>query len=539
MKRAISVRSIDEFPWRGSEFPTRLETALARVGVRVKFFELDQYEEQAYKVEIGRGGVIVYGRGVRGLAYGAETLRQVLSQCGGAVPCGVIEDGPKHVWRAVWLDLHVHKYRVAYMKTLCTELGRMKYNALVLNYHDTFSFKKEAYLRGELHLTMEQVGELQKAAQEAGIEVIPYVGVLGRLDHVVELERYRGLRNSDGCLDVRNPRSIKVMCNVVDDIIAAHGSSMIGLGVPMPLERGLKVDEATLEYLGELVGHVVRRGKSALVCAGGEVNQVEWLARLPKNTLIGYAAADGAGLQRVAEACGKQELRVVGVLSGRGARDTEWHTDLGAAIELLQSEVSALAAAGVTRAVVALPSGCGCMMPARPAPSALCGARMMHVSMSMAGLGAAAEFLWSECPEVQRVQAAWPLFWWGVDDPHYHDLAAAYQVDPFASVHTAEVVRRCKRAIKLAGELKPARHVEELSLYQLYARLVLHAVHVRQAFSHGPRRQQVNLLREELERLKDLHKEVLSRTLYRREIQEEQTHLFGHTEQLLARLKHA
>lgn len=539
LRRALDVRTVDRLPWQGSEFPSRLEAALGSAGVKVKFFELDQYEEQSYKIEIGRGGIIVCGRGMRGLMYGAETLRQVLSQCGKEVPCGVIEDGPRMPWRGVWLDLRMHKYKPAFLKALCSELARLKYTALVVHYHDGFPFKKEPCLRGEVYYTLEQVHDLQKVGRDVGIEVVPYVSVMGAVDYIVDLERYRGLRASDGTVDVRNPRSLKLMCSVLDEVMAVHEAQMVGVGVAAPLAGGVVVDEVGREYLLGLVEHAMKRGKSALVCAGGELRDEGWLARVPKNALVAQVAGEREGLQRVAEACGRHELRVVGLLSGRGPSDGEWCHDSAAAVRGLEAGVENMRAAGVTRGLVAVPSGCACILPTRPAPSRLCGTRMMHVSMTMPTLGAAAELLWGEGADARRVGASWPQYWWGADDTRYNDLASGLTTNPFHGGHLAEIVKRCKRAIKLVEELKPPRHAEELPLYGLYARLVLHAVHVQQAFAHAPRGQQLGLLQTELERLQDVVKDVLSATLYRHEVQEEQAHLFGHTAMLLARVKNA
>lgn len=537
IKRAFTVRTLDALPWRGAEFPARLESALASAGLKVKFFEVDQYEEQSYKIEIGRGGVIVCARNARGLAYGAETLRQILTQCGTELPCGVVEDAPRHSWRAVMLDLRVHKYKPAYLKTLCGELARLKYSALVLNYHDTFAYKKEPCLRGDVYINAEQIAELNKAASEAGIELIPYVSVMGALEHIVELERYRGLRASDGTLDVRHPRSSKLMCSLLDEIIAAHDAGVVGLGVPAPLGAGVALDEAARAYFDTLVAHVVKRGKSPLVCIGGGARMTDWLAQAPKNTIVAHTAADADGLRVVAEACARHDLRVAGMTSARGARDSEWCRDFVAVAQRLQSDAVQMGEAGISRAVVVVPSGCGCSMPPRPAPSALCGTRMMHMDMAMPALAVAADALWSQQPSTERVMAAWPLYWWGVDDTHFNELTTVCQSSPFDTAHSAELVKRCKRVSKLASELKPLRHAEQLAVYDLYARLALHGVHVRQTFSRAPRAPQVTLLRNELERLKDLLKDVLSATLYRHEIQEEQAHYFGHTEMLLGRLK--
>jgi len=539
VKRAFSVRSVEGLPWGCEGFPGRLEAALGSAGLKVKFFEVDQYEEQAYKIEIGRGGVIVCARNVRGLWYGAQTLRQLLAQAGAEIPCGVIEDTPRFGWRCVYLDLRVHKYKTAYLKQVCAELGRLKYSAVLLNYHDTFAFKKEPCVRGDIYISAEHIAELNKAAREAGIELIPYQAVLGAVEQLVELERYRGMRTADGTLDVGNAQAVRVMCGLLDELMAAHDAAVIGLGVPAPHEAGEELSEAAMAYLDALVAHVEKRGKTPLVCVGGGAGMAGWLERMPKNTIVAYTAHDEGGLGQLTSACARNGLRMAGVVHGRAAHDNELCSDRRAAVAQVHAGVAALGRAEVTRAVVALPSGCACVQGARPALSALCGGRLMHVALQWPVLAAAADALWSATPDAARVEAAWPRYWWGLDDTRVNELADVCAADPLRVKHTAEIIKRGKRISKLAAELKPARHAEQLGLYDFYARLAVHAVHVRQTFARTPRLPQVNLLMNELARLKDLHKDVMSETMYRREIVEEQAHLFGHTEMLLGRIKGA
>ena len=85
-------------------------------------------------------------------------------------------------------------------------------------------------------------------------------------------------------------------------------------------------------------------------------------------------------------------------------------------------------------------------------------------------------------------------------------------------------------------ELKPPVHGDQMAMLDFYARLAVHALHVRQMFSRTPTAQQSALLRNEVARLKSLHAAVTSGLLFTAEAEEERAYYFGHTDMLLARL---
>jgi hypothetical protein len=169
---------------------------------------------------------------------------------------------------------------------------------------------------------------------------------------------------------------------------------------------------------------------------------------------------------------------------------------------------------------------------------AMDGARRMHLATTWFTVAAAAEAAWNPSRfDLQRLTATWPLFWFGVDDKRFSDLALLDQRSATHGTSHAEVLRDCRRIVKLCDELEPRDHADTLALCSFYARLGIHSVHVRQAFSRSTRKQQVTLLASEAERLKELLKTVMHDSLYRTGVSEEQHYLFQHAEILLKRLQ--
>jgi hypothetical protein len=162
----------------------------------------------------------------------------------------------------------------------------------------------------------------------------------------------------------------------------------------------------------------------------------------------------------------------------------------------------------------------------------------MHLATTWFVIAAAAEAAWNPARfDVQRLTATWPLFWFGVDDKRLSDLALLNQRSTAHGASHAEILRVCRRIVKLCDDLEPRDHADNLALCSFYARLGIHGVHVRQAFSRSTRKQQASLLASEIERLKELLKTVMHDSLYRTGVSEEQHYLFQHAELLLKRLQ--
>lgn len=89
---------------------------------------------EGYRMEITTDGVTVTAQTPRGLTYGAQTLRQLLSR--GPLPCGVAADWPDYPVRGYLLDVGRRYVTPDLLHRLIRLLGRFKLNELHLHLND-------------------------------------------------------------------------------------------------------------------------------------------------------------------------------------------------------------------------------------------------------------------------------------------------------------------------------------------------------------------------------------------------------------------
>ncbi len=535
VKSAISVKRMMSLPDVLTELGPRTEQAYAKLGLKVRFFDVDGYGDEGYKLEIGTGGIMVCASGARGRLYGHYTLQQILLQHPQEVPCCVIEDQPACAWRALYLDLRVHKYTPAYLQTLVADMARLKLNTLVLDYHDMFPYKKEAWVTGELSFTNAHIKQLGATAAAHGVDVVPALNIVDGLEYVVGLAPNAGLRckTLPAAMNVEHPRAVKVVSSLIEELLAQHEAKQIVLRLEAPRAKLA----ACARYVAEVTALVVRKGAVPVVFLSDTERGAEVIEVVADKTVLVVVAGqrDADVLAQRARARG---LRTVQAMRCRGAHEREWTHAVDAVVS------------GVGQMAEGLPADAGGMLWAPSARTGageswslgvpiteMDGARYTHAATLWYGIAAAAAVFWNPASfSVDVLAKAWPRVWFGVDDENYVTAQLLASSDGREHISLQDAMRDRKRLIKLLAGLRPPLHAAHLHLMDFYARLAIHASHTQQVFAHAPKRQQLQLLGSELARLRELHKDVLGASIPRAELAAEQHYLFGHTELLLRRM---
>ncbi len=524
------------------EFRKRAERAYADAGVKLKLLELDDYEEDAFKLEVGPGGAIVCARGARGLFYGHLTLLQVLAQYPREVPCCVIEDAPDSARRVFHLDLRIHRYRPAYLRTVFAELARLRYNAVLIQYDESFPFRKEQCLVGAVHYTTEAIADISHYAEEEGLMVVPYLTVMGTAAWITGLERYSYLRK-EGLgggisLDTANPKTAKLMCALAEELIAAHKAPWLFIGTddvenrcPLPATG----DHAA--YLDAIVTCVTRRGATPALWADMVCGEGDRPASIQgEAVLVARCGGDG---RLAAQASGRKDGITAVAIPCRADEDTDFARDTLGAVRRMH-DICMSVKGTAPRAVFVTScniSGTGVTAMANPPISLMRGGRRMHLAATWYAIAAAAEHAWRRgAADDKQLGAKWPRYWFGVDDPKFSDIQFNHSGCVTDRAQAPKIIRDRRKVIQAVRDLKPAMHRDQLAMLDFYARLAVHALHVRQMFSRTPTAQQAALLRNEVARLKSLHASATASLLFPTEAAEERDYYFGHTEMLLARL---
>jgi len=405
----------------------------------------------------------------------------------------------------------------------------------VLDYHDAFPYKKEAWVTGAACFTSAQIKGLRETAAAHGVDLVPALNMVDGLAYVVGLAPNAELRCASlpTAMNVEHPRAVKVVSSLIEELLAQHEAQQIVLRLEAPRANLA----ACARYVAELTALVVRKGATPIVFLSDMERGADVIEVVADKTMLVVVAG-----QRDAEAAAQRArargLRTIQAMICRGDHEREWTHTVDAVVS------------GAGQMAKGFQDDAGGML---WAPSAregaderwalgvpiaeMDGARYTHTATLWYGIAAAAAVLWNPASfSVDVLAKAWPRLWFGVDDERYVTALLLASSDVREHISLPDAMRDRKRLIKMLAELHPPLHAQHLRLMDFYARLAIHASHTRQIFTHAPKKQQLQLLGNEIARLRELHKDVLSDSIPRAELAAEQQYLFGHTELLLRRM---
>ena len=168
-------------------------------------------------------------------------------------------DRPAAAVRGVHLDLKGTPPTPQRLLRLLEVFAAIRYNAVLVEWEDTFPWTVDRRFRCETAYTPEQVGAFHAAADRLGIEVIPLVQCLGHMETPLGVAGYEPLREVPHQADVLNPLAdgaTELVERMVDDVLAA---------TPKPKHFHLGGDEAwSFGTHAETQAYVAERGKGAL-----------------------------------------------------------------------------------------------------------------------------------------------------------------------------------------------------------------------------------------------------------------------------------
>jgi len=208
-------------------------------GIRLEKTEGAQNEE-AYRLEILPGEIVVRAAGGAGMFRGLQALRQLfLSDYRDgefSVPCGVVEDRPRFPWRGLMLDCARTFFTVDFIKNLLDALSL--HHISIFHWHLTddqgwrLPVKQYPLLteigsrrydsRNKIHVegfySEAEIRDIVAYAAERHIEVVPEVDLPGHTSSV--LAAYPGLGCTGGPYQVQERFGIcdEVLCAGNDDI---------------------------------------------------------------------------------------------------------------------------------------------------------------------------------------------------------------------------------------------------------------------------------------------------------------------------------
>ena len=223
--------------------------------------KVDGLEEEAYRLEIGDGGIKLSASAAAGLWHGLQTLRQLLLSgqpphvwytcneqrsvdyqdgvfC--VMPHAVIEDRPCFSWRGLMLDCSRYFYTTGFIKKLLRSVSLYHINKFHWHLTDDQGWRfpvdgypllteigskrREHRLHGRFYggfYTEEDIREIVDFAAARHIEVIPEVDIPGHASSI--LAAYPGL----GCTG--GPYRVEDRFGIFEDVLCAGNDAIFDL----------------------------------------------------------------------------------------------------------------------------------------------------------------------------------------------------------------------------------------------------------------------------------------------------------------------
>ena len=252
-------------------------------GIFLRVADIPGSGKEAYTLSIAPEGVSITGSDEAGLLYGVQTLRQILRQAGGMLPCLYISDYPSLPVRGLFYD--VTRCRIPtmdFLKELADRCSFYKMNQLHLYIEHTYLFDGLSEVwRDDTPLTAQQILELDAYCRKLYIDLVPSIATLGHLYKVLRTRTYRGLseiEDPDGSafsfyermahhtLDVTQEASEKLVFRMIDEYAALFTSKLFNINGDEPFDLGRGRGKALadqegshrmyVDWLGKVARHV-------------------------------------------------------------------------------------------------------------------------------------------------------------------------------------------------------------------------------------------------------------------------------------------
>ncbi len=276
------------------------------------------HHPQGYRMTVTAEGIEIVAARPVGAFYGAQTLIQLLNQCGRQLPALTCRDWPDFENRGVMLD--ISRDKVPTMETLThlvDLLASWKINQFQLYTEHTFAYRNHRTVWADSSpMTAEQVRELDAYCQQRFVELVPNQNSFGHLRRWLIHDRYRHLAECPhGCdtlwghfdqpfsLCPVDPGSIALLQELYDELLPNFASRQFNVGCDETVDLGqgrskVAVDEqgagrVYLDFLLQIHREVVARGRTLQFWGDVITHYPDLTAELPKDVIAlawGYEA---------------------------------------------------------------------------------------------------------------------------------------------------------------------------------------------------------------------------------------------------------
>ncbi|MGN0213819.1 MAG: family 20 glycosylhydrolase [Muribaculaceae bacterium] len=248
-----------------------------------------QLGDEGYSINIGNE-VVINAATEKGAYWATRTLLQMSEQSDDySLPCGSITDAPQYRMRGFMIDCGRKYIPISYLKNLVKVMGYYKMNTLQVHLNDNgfrqffgndwsktqaaFRLESDTYpglTAKDGHYTKKEFIELQKLAQQYGVEVIPEIDVPA---HSLAFTHYRPDLGSKEYgmdhLDLFNPDTYTFLDDLFMEYLGGDNPVFIGPRVHIGTDEYSNAKREVVEKFREFTDHYIRLvesyGKQAVV----------------------------------------------------------------------------------------------------------------------------------------------------------------------------------------------------------------------------------------------------------------------------------
>ena len=261
--------------------------------------------KEEYRITVTEAGITVAAACDEGLFRGATTLRQMIRQTGGEVPCCTIQDKPDIGRRGYMIDIsRGKKPRMETIKMMIDFLAELKYNEFQL-YMEGDCFKYAAYPKETADfdcLTPENILELDEYCKARFIDLVPNQNSFGHMytwlkkpdfHHLGLFEREDEVPST---LNPLLPESFEFMKNLYASLLPYFSSEYVNIGLDEAYGLGrYQIEEyckekgkdvVFMEWLNKLNDHIRDTyGKKVMFWADMIYNYPQSYHMVPKDAV--------------------------------------------------------------------------------------------------------------------------------------------------------------------------------------------------------------------------------------------------------------
>lgn len=183
--------------------------------------------EQAYKITIKQGSVLIEGNEEAGLFYGVQSFLQLLKPLSYGkfqLPTGTITDWPDLKLRFIHWDTKHHREKMETLKRYIDWSAYFKINAIAFDMEDKYQYPRHPVIGGPNAFTKKEMEELTQYALDRFIQLVPDVQAPAHMGYVLKHKEFEHLRaekesNYQACMC--NEEAMDLIFDMYQDMIDA------------------------------------------------------------------------------------------------------------------------------------------------------------------------------------------------------------------------------------------------------------------------------------------------------------------------------